>query len=59
MALVCFRGWNFNPGMLNFKKRPSFEMFTLCSHPHVLDPLEVASSQVSHFTESHVESAAA
>lgn len=37
MPLGCFRGWNVNPGMPNFKKRPSFETSTLCSHPHVLD----------------------
>lgn len=55
MPLVCFRGWNFNPGTQNFKKRPSFEMFTLCSHPHVLDLFKVSSSQMSHFTESHME----
>lgn len=55
MPLGCFRGWNVNPGMPNFKKRPTFETSTLCSHPHVLDLFKVANSQVSHFTESHME----
>lgn len=55
MPLGCFRGWNVNPGMPNFKKRPSFETSTLCSHPHVLDLFKVANSQVSYFTESHME----